>query len=260
MFGAGLLALGLYSGDANAEKTPEIKRNYAGFDVNYSLLNLNHVNNEDGISFGVEAGYRGKVKDWLDLGFTLDFNHASLSSLEESLTDNVTEMDVSLDGTTNLYSGKELDVNLTVSAKYLVNHEAMRFSNHEGHVTKHTAGPGIVLELESKHVDVALGGYVLFGEKDSSYDVNRSMHLEHVFLTFTPRVWRMEFPLEIEYLHWAPFQKPVDRANKMLRLSTKPSIDLSKHSAMYINVSLSCVEGEEDYYIVEAGGGFKLKW
>ncbi len=231
------------------------------FDLNHSDLSIGGKLYESGMSF--DAGGQAEVKlfDWLRLSPKFNFNYQTYGAVEEDVSETISDLNLVLDGRTNLYSSQSFRLYLGLGGEYLSNKEDMVLEGKDAYLHRSNVGPGISIGFDWHYLDVTLSAAELFGRKTSSYDRGRDIRLEHFSLVVNPRLWRIEMPMSCDYLMWSINNVQKDRQNMLLKLNFKPGIGITEHISLFGNLNYSrAFDGEDKYSILDLGGGIKAKW
>lgn len=240
---------------------PQVYKNKIEFNLNYSEVKINNKIYETGISLDLEGNGQIKINDRFKLNLDSELKYQTLIIKDKDANQKIIKQTNDLEGKVKIYSSDHLNLFLNIGIKSDFEKEKLSYKNLNGHITIYGAGPLLGINLESKFVDAKLTGAILFGERKSSFDINRDIWEQHAKLKIIPRYWIFEMPIELKYKHWEIRKEILDRNEQDIIFNIKPGVkELIPNTTFFINIIYNERKGSDVYSNHEVGGGVKVEW
>ncbi|MFH1637042.1 MAG: hypothetical protein ABIB71_01300 [Candidatus Woesearchaeota archaeon] len=226
--------------------------------LNYSTIFVNDTTYEKGmaLTFGADMEFMVEYPLWIKP--KIDLKSHSLGS--DELSETRIEADMALEAKIRLYSSKDINIYIGMGGEYMWGSQSVSFSGHHGNLSRHSGGPQLSLGLDTKYFALDMTGALHSGQTEASYDKDHNIFLQHVIIKATPKVWKIELPLQYEFLSWGMTEQDPVYKDVLHRLSFTPAINATENLAIFLDVEAEfCVT--QDYYTgLTAGGGLRVKW
>jgi hypothetical protein len=237
-----------------------ILRRKLELNANFAWLDINNFRYEQGPNVGLDLDASYDAAKWLNLRAMLNFNHDFMKLQERNATENISSLNLNLEGRTKLFMSNNLKIKLGLGAEYFFEKDALALDGRKAHATRHLIGPSLGISIESRYLDFYATGSILLGARSSSYDRERDVWMLRTKLTLVPRYWKFELPMSFSSYMQQITEEVTDRRDIRLRFQLKPTFLITPNIGIHINYEFIHNQGTDDYTINRIGGGATIKF
>ncbi len=252
------------SSQSTEEQKAEPKVIKANIDASFgvSLWWINGVMNQSGWFYDIESLFGARITPALGVEAQLEVNGSPYEFRDEDASGNVTEITAKLEARLNSPAEKDVVVFGGLGAELWNYDESISYLGEEISLKQQTLGPVISAGLEWTYLDIIAFFSVGFGQKDSSFEMEKKVVGEKLELKAVPKYSLFHCPILFRYSNLITSEDSGPN-DQRYTIGIKPGIDIYGPLSGFLNGEYTEVIGSTEgdkFRRFDLGGGLGAKW